>query len=78
MVQTYGIARESAVEPTSPPASGNGEASALLGGDRNTTVKRIGKPDGHASITSCVSNLSNTIIGSGACGFVHASREMSR
>jgi hypothetical protein len=58
MVHTYGIAPESRVEP----AHDDGEASALLG--QNATVKRSAK-DGHATLTSCVSNLSNTIIGSG-------------
>ncbi|KAF8659850.1 hypothetical protein AX16_001735 [Volvariella volvacea WC 439] len=66
MVQTYGVARESNAEPS----SSNNETSALLGGDRDTTVKRTsGKADGHASITSCVSNLLNTIIGSGMLTF---------
>jgi hypothetical protein len=58
MVHTYGVAPESGIEPT----HNDGEASALLGGD--ATVKRTGR-DGHASLTSSVSNLSNTIIGSG-------------
>jgi hypothetical protein len=43
------------------------EDAALLGGDTDTTVKRVSKPDGHATIVSCISNLANTIIGSGTC-----------
>lgn len=62
MVQTYGIAQES---PAEPGTSVGGEQSALLGGDRDTTVKRVGMPDGNATIVSCIGNLSNTIIGSG-------------
>ncbi|KAH8832696.1 transmembrane amino acid transporter protein-domain-containing protein [Flagelloscypha sp. PMI_526] len=42
------------------------ESSALLGADRDSTVKTTVGPDGHATIVSCVSNLCNTIIGSGA------------
>jgi hypothetical protein len=64
MVQGYGIVQETRSEPG---ASTGGEQSALLGDDRDTTVKRLVKPDGHASIVSCISNLANTIIGSGGC-----------
>jgi hypothetical protein len=59
MVQTYGIAREDDTEPREDIR--DGEATALLGGTSATKDRQ----DGHASITSCVSNLSNTIIGSG-------------
>jgi hypothetical protein len=62
MVQTYGVANDTMGEPISH-IPGDAEDSALLGGD--SAVKRIGRADGHASIISCVSNLSNTIIGSG-------------
>ncbi len=62
MVQTYGVARDTAAEPS----TSRSESSALLGGDRDTAVKRVQSPrEGHASFTSCVSNLMNTIIGSG-------------
>ena len=62
MVQTYGVAEATDVDPS----TGGDEARALLGGDSATVRKAEGKPDGHATIVSCISNLSNTIIGSGA------------
>lgn len=62
MVHTYGVARESGIEP----AHDDSEASALLGDA--ATAKRSGI-EGHATLTSCVSNLSNTIIGSGMLTF---------
>jgi hypothetical protein len=62
MVQTYGVARAHH-EPTNHVPDHGGEASALLGSD--ATVKQGGKLEGHASLISCVSNLSNTIIGTG-------------
>lgn len=58
----YGTAKHSGEddhEPTSP--EGAGESSALLGGAPVTRELS----DGHATIVSCVSNLCNTIIGSG-------------
>jgi hypothetical protein len=61
MVQTYGVAREN--DDHTNHVAGTGEESALLGGD--ATVKR--QTEGHATLTSCVSNLSNTIIGTGKC-----------
>jgi amino acid permease len=60
MAQTYGVASSSSPTVNS---SANDEDSALLGTD--VTLKR----DGHATITSCVSNLANTIIGSGMLTF---------
>ncbi|RDB23312.1 Vacuolar amino acid transporter 5 [Hypsizygus marmoreus] len=66
MVQTYGIVPENSSEPGARNA---GEHAALLGGERNTTTKPPIKPDGHATIVSCISNLSNTIIGSGMLTF---------
>jgi hypothetical protein len=65
MVQTYGVAQDndSVPTPTNYVDDMDGEGSALLGGD--SSLKRTDKADGHASIVSCVSNLSNTIIGSG-------------
>lgn len=62
MVQTYGVAPGNDAGPANH-VPGEGEDSALLGGD--SAPKLQGKADGHASIVSCVSNLSNTIIGSG-------------
>lgn len=62
MVQTYGVAPPNDAEPTQDTTA-EGEGSALLGGD--ATPKRAVKRDGHATIISCVSNLANTIIGSG-------------
>ncbi|KAF7356256.1 Aa-trans domain-containing protein [Mycena venus] len=72
MSQKYGTAPVSAIvdgldDPTSP--LGAGESSALLGGDRDTTVKRAAKREGKATIVSSVSNLANTIIGSGMLTF---------
>ncbi|KXN92411.1 Vacuolar amino acid transporter 5 [Leucoagaricus sp. SymC.cos] len=68
MVQTYGIAPNSAVDP--PLAGNNEETNALLGGNRNANVRQeTRKREGHASLTSCISNLSNTIIGSGMLTF---------
>jgi hypothetical protein len=64
MTQKYGTAPVSALDdPTSP--LGAGESSALLGDDRDTTVKRAVKREGKASMVSSISNLANTIIGSG-------------
>jgi len=64
MVQTYGIANESSLDPTAPDVD---ESRALLGG--GATGKASGLVDGRATIVSCISNLLNTIIGSGACFF---------
>ncbi|KAJ7574441.1 transmembrane amino acid transporter protein-domain-containing protein [Mycena floridula] len=61
MVQTYGVAQSNNLEPES--ATGE-ETSALLGGSRNVT-----KREGNASLVSSVSNLANTIIGSGMLTF---------
>lgn len=61
MVQTYGVSREDAAEPNTP-GLGN-ESSALLGGE-SAPVNR-GLREGHATMISCVSNLMNTIVGSG-------------
>jgi len=63
MVQTYGVAEATDVDPS----TGGDEARALLGGDSAAVKKAEGKRDGHATIVSCISNLSNTIIGSGTC-----------
>ena len=63
MVQTYGVAQEDeSLDPTNHVV-GEGEGSALLGDA--ATAKRLVKRDGNATIISCVSNLANTIIGSG-------------
>lgn len=59
MVQTYGIASEN---DSATIIVGDREDSTLLGSD---STARLAKVDGHATIVSCVSNLSNTIIGSG-------------
>jgi hypothetical protein len=61
MVQTYGVAEATDFDPS----TGGDEARALLGGDSAGVRKAEGKADGHATIVSCISNLSNTIIGSG-------------
>ncbi|KAJ6456083.1 vacuolar amino acid transporter 5 [Mycena sanguinolenta] len=69
MSQKYGTTPVSAAvdDPTSP--FGAGESSALLGGNRDTTVKRATKREGKATMVSSVSNLANTIIGSGMLTF---------
>ncbi|KAJ7509741.1 transmembrane amino acid transporter protein-domain-containing protein [Mycena galericulata] len=69
MAQKYGTAPVSAADdPTSP--IGAGESSALLGGDRDATIKRTEvKREGKATMVSSVSNLANTIIGSGMLTF---------
>jgi hypothetical protein len=73
MVQTYGVApdEDSQPTPTNYIDAMEGESSALLGG--NASVKRVNEADGRASIVSCVSNLSNTIIGSGESCFCYKS-----
>ncbi|KAL1667106.1 transmembrane amino acid transporter protein-domain-containing protein [Schizophyllum commune] len=63
MVQTYG-ASGSQHDPRGEGA-GTGESDALLGGAPQAPAKR----QGHATLVSCVSNLSNTIIGSGMLTF---------
>jgi hypothetical protein len=63
MVQTYGVIKDNTAEPG---ASGRGEQSALLGNDSSSSPG-MALADGHASLISCVSNLANTIIGSGEC-----------
>lgn len=64
MFQTYGVAPDTSVEPS----LGTDEARALLAdpNEPGTPSKRDRHADGHATLTSCISNLSNTIIGSGA------------
>ncbi|KAL0065187.1 hypothetical protein AAF712_007857 [Marasmius tenuissimus] len=69
MVQPYGAAAANTDGGYEGPDVREGESSALLGGDRDTTVKRVAKPDGHASVVSSISNLANTIIGSGMLTF---------
>jgi hypothetical protein len=58
MVQKYGAVVTTAADAT----EGDSEQSALLAADHAPQLK-----DGHASIVSSVSNLSNTIMGSGMC-----------
>lgn len=61
MIQTYGVTPVAA-EPSTGVV---GEETALLGGERDTSIKTVHGREGHATIVSCISNLSNTIIGSG-------------
>lgn len=61
MVQTYGVARENNVD-VDGNSGGADESRALLG----SGGAEVAKPDGHATIGSCISNLSNTIMGTGA------------
>lgn len=60
MVQTYGVARENNAEPVN--GHDGDESRALLGG---AGAGQAGKPDGRATLASCISNLSNTIMGTG-------------
>jgi hypothetical protein len=60
MTQTYGIASERSPDPAS---AGLGEESRALLGPESVPVKQ--RAEGHANIVSSVSNLANTIIGSG-------------
>ena len=67
MVQTYGATPVAAEdrEPDLQPSNSEGlsEGDALLGAE--ASVRRP-KRDGHATLSSSVGNLANTIIGSGA------------
>lgn len=67
MVQTYGVARTA----DDREASGAGEeTSRLLDDDRGEAgVHSKNAPQGHASMASCIGNLTNTIIGSGTLQF---------
>ncbi|CAK5273800.1 unnamed protein product [Mycena citricolor] len=67
MSQPYGALDMGAEDATSP--SGAGESSALLGGDRDSSVRTVAKREGKATMVSSVSNLANTIIGSGMLTF---------
>lgn len=66
MVQTYGVVP---ANPSEPGESDGGEHTALLGGDRDSTAKQLAEQDGHATIVSCISNLANTIMGTGMLTF---------
>ncbi|KAF9054505.1 transmembrane amino acid transporter protein-domain-containing protein [Panaeolus papilionaceus] len=65
MVQTYGVANPHPHENDSTVHSD--ESRGLLSGQTNTA--HLAKPDGKAGMLSCVSNLCNTIIGSGMLTF---------
>jgi hypothetical protein len=60
MVEKYGVARENGSGPREDAEAGEG--SPLLAGPSTKFDVHSG---GNATIVSCVSNLSNTIIGSG-------------
>ncbi len=62
MVQTYGIVPDNAAGPTR--ARNSQETDALLDRDMLGKADSEGR-EGHATIFSCISNLLNTIIGSG-------------
>lgn len=64
MKQTYGIANDCGVETVD--AGGSNETNALLG-ERDSAVAHEGSSerDGQATLGSCISNLCNTIIGTG-------------
>ena len=71
MVQAYNAVPVS-IEHEDPDDDERGaehEGSALLGGKASTVglAKNNAERVGHATLTSSVSNLANTIIGSGAC-----------
>ena len=63
MVQHYGTVKTVSGDVTERQGLLS-EGSTLLQGDANTRPR-----EGHASIISCVSNLLNTIIGSGAYAY---------
>lgn len=64
MVQTYGVALAANLDPLLNDADVD-EARALLGPNPNADGSLL-KKDGHATLVSSMSNLLNTIIGSGA------------
>lgn len=69
MVQVYGVAPQDSADANivTNGVEGHGEgdeSQALLTG-RTVTRATQKEKDGHASLLSCISNLSNTIIGSG-------------
>ncbi|PCH36218.1 vacuolar amino acid transporter 5 [Wolfiporia cocos MD-104 SS10] len=68
MVQTYGAAPAEEREDLPPTGgiAGTGEGDALLGAEASA---RRSKRDGHATLSSSVGNLANTIIGSGMLTF---------
>ncbi|EJD07295.1 uncharacterized protein FOMMEDRAFT_15993 [Fomitiporia mediterranea MF3/22] len=69
MVQTYGVAVDHGGASELPPDElHGGESSALLGADA-TPKAVIAKREGAGSLISSVSNLANTIIGSGMLTF---------
>lgn len=69
MVQTYGVAVDrDDLHDTTQEESQEGESSALLGSSSTTRVPSS-KSDGSGTIVSSVSNLANTIIGSGMLTF---------
>ncbi|KAG2011780.1 vacuolar amino acid transporter 5, variant 4 [Coprinopsis cinerea AmutBmut pab1-1] len=70
MVATYGVAPpDNSGDPSF--REGHDESRALLGGDGSASGSRAvkEKKDGHATLTSCIGNLANTIIGSGMLTF---------
>lgn len=71
MAQTYGVAAENSAEPNIVEVDATeDESQALLnsGGDGYAKQNEEGA-DGNASLVSSISNLSNTIIGSGKWSF---------
>ncbi|KAJ3878327.1 transmembrane amino acid transporter protein-domain-containing protein [Lentinula edodes] len=69
MVNTYGATVTSSSTEAVDDEDTN-EHTAFLGDNRDiTTTRKEDKADGHASITSSISNLANTIIGSGMLTF---------
>ncbi|KAF9475011.1 AAAP amino acid transporter [Pholiota conissans] len=69
MTQTYGVAAAGSAEPSVSTATEVDESRALLGGRTSKSHSDRPSPHGRASLTSCISNLSNTIIGSGMLTF---------
>jgi hypothetical protein len=71
MVQTYGVtaatmaaAKDVGSEPIECLSRDADESQALLGGHSSSSVVQS-RADGHATLFSSISNLLNTIIGSG-------------
>ena len=72
MVQTYGVAESRDDLHDNSHEDSQGESSALLGLS-SATGATTPKSDGSGTIVSSVSNLANTIIGSGTIVHVWAS-----
>lgn len=75
MVQVYGVAPQDSADANVPTngveENGEGDESRALLTGRTVARATQKDKDGHASLLSCISNLSNTIIGSGASKYCY-------